>query len=175
MSKPADKKRKVEQNGSSFAANVKRTCLKTLHLRRAHRCDNVSEWLSDPNNVYVGRQQRVFIHTRRPPQANELLDNPGSYLDNKGCLVLRYVIPESPFCNPFAVDRDAAKKGRRLEHRRVVDLFRERVSERIDENDALFLQQLASLRDKTLGCWCPLDMPCHADVLIEFVNRTSLK
>jgi hypothetical protein len=27
------------------------------------------------------------------------------------------------------------------------------------------------LRGKNLACWCPLDKPCHADVLLEIVNR----
>ena len=26
------------------------------------------------------------------------------------------------------------------------------------------------LRGKTLACWCPLDCPCHADVLLEIAN-----
>ena len=26
------------------------------------------------------------------------------------------------------------------------------------------------LRGKDLACWCPLDQPCHADVLIELAN-----
>ena len=29
---------------------------------------------------------------------------------------------------------------------------------------------LASLRGKDLACWCPLDHPCHADVLLEIAN-----
>ena len=28
-----------------------------------------------------------------------------------------------------------------------------------------------ALRGKNLGCWCPLDSPCHADVLLELANR----
>jgi hypothetical protein len=28
----------------------------------------------------------------------------------------------------------------------------------------------ASLRGKDLACWCPLDGPCHADVLLEIAN-----
>lgn len=32
---------------------------------------------------------------------------------------------------------------------------------------------LAALRGKDLACWCPLDQPCHADVLLEFANRPS--
>ena len=28
-----------------------------------------------------------------------------------------------------------------------------------------------ALRGKNLSCWCPLDRPCHADVLLELANR----
>lgn len=27
------------------------------------------------------------------------------------------------------------------------------------------------LRGQDLACWCPLDQPCHADVLLELANR----
>ena len=27
------------------------------------------------------------------------------------------------------------------------------------------------LRGKNLACWCPLDQPCHADVLLELANH----
>lgn len=30
---------------------------------------------------------------------------------------------------------------------------------------------LGVLRGKDLACWCPLDAPCHADVLLELANR----
>jgi len=29
------------------------------------------------------------------------------------------------------------------------------------------------LAGKDLACWCPLDQPCHADVLLEIANETS--
>lgn len=29
------------------------------------------------------------------------------------------------------------------------------------------------LRGKDLACWCPLDKPCHADVLLELANGES--
>jgi hypothetical protein len=29
----------------------------------------------------------------------------------------------------------------------------------------------AELRGRDLACWCPLDGPCHADVLLEIANR----
>ena len=28
----------------------------------------------------------------------------------------------------------------------------------------------AELRGKDLACWCPLDQPCHGDVLLEIAN-----
>jgi hypothetical protein len=35
-------------------------------------------------------------------------------------------------------------------------------------DDPGFLQPL---RGKNLGCWCRLDEPCHADILLEAANR----
>lgn len=29
------------------------------------------------------------------------------------------------------------------------------------------------LAGKDLACWCPLDQPCHADVLLEIANRSE--
>lgn len=36
---------------------------------------------------------------------------------------------------------------------------------------ALIPSWLDELRGKNLACWCPLDKPCHADVLLELANR----
>ena len=33
------------------------------------------------------------------------------------------------------------------------------------------LSVIAELRGRNLACWCPLDQPCHADVLLEIANR----
>jgi hypothetical protein len=30
---------------------------------------------------------------------------------------------------------------------------------------------LTELAGHDLACWCPLDQPCHADVLLELANR----
>lgn len=30
---------------------------------------------------------------------------------------------------------------------------------------------VAELRGKDLACWCPLDSPCHADVLLALANK----
>jgi len=36
---------------------------------------------------------------------------------------------------------------------------------------AHILSHLPELRGHDLACWCPLDQPCHADVLIELANQ----
>lgn len=36
---------------------------------------------------------------------------------------------------------------------------------------ARLLDSVRELRGKNLACWCPLDQPCHADVLLELANR----
>lgn len=33
------------------------------------------------------------------------------------------------------------------------------------------VRRLPELRGKDLACWCPLDKPCHADVLLELTNE----
>lgn len=45
----------------------------------------------------------------------------------------------------------------------AVDLFR-----RLCEIEGY---NLSSLRGRDLACWCPLDQPCHADVLLDLANR----
>lgn len=32
-------------------------------------------------------------------------------------------------------------------------------------------ENLKGMRGKNLACWCKLDQPCHADVLLELANK----
>lgn len=66
----------------------------------------------------------------------------------------------TPFGNPFPVDRD---------RRTSVEAFRAWVSA-TPEGNAIAKRARQELRGKNLACWCPLDGPCHADVLIEVAN-----
>ncbi|WP_019342926.1 DUF4326 domain-containing protein [Mycolicibacterium conceptionense] len=55
-----------------------------------------------------------------------------------------------------------------IEH--AVDLFRTYCNvERRDYPDE-FAKWLTPLRGHDLACWCSLDAPCHADVLLEIAN-----
>lgn len=33
---------------------------------------------------------------------------------------------------------------------------------------------LLDLRGKDLACWCPIDKPCHADILLELANSEDV-
>ena len=35
------------------------------------------------------------------------------------------------------------------------------------------LEDLPELEGKNLACWCPLDQPCHADVLLALANKAT--
>jgi len=58
---------------------------------------------------------------------------------------------------------------------KAVAVYREEVSTlgRVDEEGTRYdlIDWLLPLRGKDLVCWCPLDQPCHADVLLELANR----
>ena len=79
-----------------------------------------------------------------------------------------YVGRGTKWGNPFAI----GEKGPFVNPRRTVQNAAEAV--------ALFRQwhkfpvavgpAIAELRGKDLACWCPLDQPCHADVLLELAN-----
>ena len=63
--------------------------------------------------------------------------------------------------NPFAA-QDADDRAR------VVALYRAFI--RRPGNAGLRKTARRELRGKNLACWCPLDGPCHADVLLEVAN-----
>lgn len=55
----------------------------------------------------------------------------------------------------------------------AVDLFRRHIAwENADCWSPEHLQAELGCRD--LACWCPLDQPCHADVLLEIANRPAV-
>ena len=57
----------------------------------------------------------------------------------------------------------------------VVEMFRIEYEANLSDPDAQMRQAwrnaLDELRGRDLACWCPLDQPCHADVLLELANR----
>jgi hypothetical protein len=44
-----------------------------------------------------------------------------------------------------------------------------------EAHQSVYPDYYADLRGKNLACWCPLDKPCHADVLLELANDAALR
>jgi hypothetical protein len=54
---------------------------------------------------------------------------------------------------------------------KAVELFRWRMTESPTPHDVALRARLPELRGMNLACWCPLNKPCHADVLLELANE----
>lgn len=44
---------------------------------------------------------------------------------------------------------------------------------RYDLTADLIVDSIIELRGRDLACWCPLDSPCHGDVLLEIANGSG--
>ena len=75
-----------------------------------------------------------------------------------------YVGRPSVWGNPFVVGSELIG-GEKLSVEKSIALYRQYAREAFNEHDLR-----ACLRGKNLACWCPLDQPCHADVLLEMAN-----
>jgi hypothetical protein len=78
----------------------------------------------------------------------------------------------SPFGNPYVVGKRV--NGRDIGDRaHAVSLFRKDYAHGTWRDMGLPspAEIRNTLRGKNLACWCPLDGPCHADVLLKIANR----
>ncbi len=76
-----------------------------------------------------------------------------------------YVGRPSRWGNPFQLGAGITRTG-------CVNMFRHYL-----DADMLAIskdQVRAALRGKNLACWCPLDQPCHADVLLNLANSEEV-
>jgi len=71
-----------------------------------------------------------------------------------------YVGRPSKWANPFKVGRDGTREE-------VVEKYRKWLMNKLRE-DPHFLDPL---KGRDLACWCPPDKPCHADVIIEVLEK----
>jgi hypothetical protein len=75
----------------------------------------------------------------------------------------------SRWSNPFRVGRPATTPRGELvvrDRAHAVELFAAYLANEPD----LQAEVRAHLRGRDLMCWCPLDGPCHADVLLRVAN-----
>jgi hypothetical protein len=63
--------------------------------------------------------------------------------------------------NPFSISRACPAE-------RAVAAFKRAIAD--DQFIDFDPRSISDLHGKNLACWCPLDQPCHADVLLELSN-----
>ena len=80
-----------------------------------------------------------------------------------------YVGRPTAWGNPFFVGHPISEGGEIVKDRaEAVALYRLWVDDCANRGVPLCLPWL---RGKDLACWCPLDQPCHADILLELANN----
>ena len=82
------------------------------------------------------------------------------------------VCPPSVWSNPFRIGEMGAEtlRGRHLQ---AVGLFTEWLLHTLESRPRQLRGRLKELKRKNLGCFCPLDLPCHADVLLLLANSSN--
>jgi hypothetical protein len=71
-----------------------------------------------------------------------------------------YVGRPSKWGNPYRIGIDGTRE-------QVIEKYKKWLEEKLKE-DPTFLDPL---KGKILVCWCPLNVPCHADVIDEFLRK----
>jgi Domain of unknown function (DUF4326) len=75
-----------------------------------------------------------------------------------------YVGRPTLLSNPYPLSATFGGQGG---PQRVVDAYRYWLQNKFEFR--WYRDELQRLRGHDLACWCPLDQPCHADVLLELL------
>ena len=116
------------------------------HPRRIQRL-RAKGWRMPPGTVYVGRPG---------PFGNPFGDSPHGVYANPIQVWFRVNVADNA---AEAYELWLAGKIIQAETNKSLLMARE-----------VILRLMHSLRGKNLACWCPLDRPCHADVLLKLAN-----
>jgi hypothetical protein len=110
-------------------------------------------WHMPPNTVYVGRGT---------PFGSPF---PVARGTSTSCGVSKTIWVVGTFDGPAMWVRDSRDEAQRI----AVDAYRAWVFQQPEILEMIW----RDLRGKNLACWCPLDRPCHADVLLELANEET--
>ena len=80
-----------------------------------------------------------------------------------------YVGRPTVWGNPYVVGSQLMN-GETLTAEKAIALYEQHLANNFNERDIRHC-----LRGKDLACWCALDQPCHADVLLRIANSRPMK
>ena len=85
-----------------------------------------------------------------------------------------YVGRPTRWGNPYKIGEPFPDGSGKITRELAVVLYQMELKEALGYDsgtiDIDVVAAVAELRGKDLVCWCPLDRPCHADVLLELAN-----
>jgi Domain of unknown function (DUF4326) len=124
-----------------LSATTKVVNVKVTHLRKLGQYANIKEWLSDKNNIYIGRNVSRLI----------IVEDEEKNM---------YSLQASIWHNPFTVKKAGSREN-------AIRQYRDYITHLILLQPDIY--DLSKLVGKNLGCWCHPE-PCHGDVLVELIN-----
>lgn len=80
-----------------------------------------------------------------------------------------YVGRPTKWGNPYIIGRTTPYHYK-LTRQEAVDAYQCYITKPNSEFARKLKASISELRGKNLACWCRLDQPCHADVLLEIAN-----
>lgn len=113
------------------------------------------------------RFQRRRVKGYRMPDNTASVCRPGPWGNPYTVGVLREDVPGHPFWCVLRGPRNIPAGSREQAVKLAVRAFRLWCLLRLRKEP----NWLAPLRGKNLACFCDVDAPCHADVLLELANR----
>ncbi len=80
----------------------------------------------------------------------------------------RYVGRGTGYGNAYKVAKSLSKEHRIENHDRAVRMYKMQMRSWLDKNPAYYDDLL---NYEYISCFCPLDMPCHCDAIIEHLKE----
>ena len=108
------------------------------------RYQNLKEWMTNNNNIYIGRAGVVIIQNNDTNKKE------------------RFPKEESIFANPYKIGKDGTRDA-------VIQKYKKYIIDKL-ETSITFQNEFKKLKGKNLGCWCYPE-PCHGDILQELLKK----
>jgi len=86
-----------------------------------------------------------------------------------------YVGRPTQWGNPYRVAKTAPQVGEFETASEAVAAYGAYIRANLACSTERFRLPITKLRGKNLACFCPLDQPCHADVLLQIANAPEVQ
>lgn len=128
----------------------------------------------------MGAPERIQLRRTkgwRKPEETVVVARPSRWGNPFRIVRVECTAPAGGLCWTVTDGRRLTKEhlGDQDVHEMAVEMFRLHTGPMGDYeyDDATLTRLRRELGGRDLACWCPLDRPCHADVLLELANTAA--